>query len=352
MQRKTQDALANLASMIKFGQVGRDGVLPSERDLSEKLRIGRGAVRSVLRRLCESGRLQALPNGRMKLNRDTGDETLEFHRFLLETPLPCGSPEALRIMSHLADNAAALGVEMVLSVSGECSGLAERCVGGHYSGVIFFEQYRPDDVAALARLSIPAMVANVEMDCDLPSVGVDYRQIGRLAGRTLVEAGHRRIGYAGGPADAYVTKGLIAGLKGALAEDDIEPDFEAFCELPLGMAKNYDRVVAALNSPRRPSAFVLGRDYLAQYFYQACRELRLRIPEDVSLIGYDNLSWPDAGEFGLTTIAQPVEAISREAVAMLRRLAVGDRSCCQVRLPGELVCRQSVARLPAVRSKR
>ncbi|MPM45544.1 HTH-type transcriptional repressor PurR [bioreactor metagenome] len=347
MHNRTREALERLETMIKFGQVGADGVLPSERDLAELLRIGRGAVRSVLRVLGEAGRVRAAANGRMLLGGAEAKSVGGFHRFLTVAPVPCTSHEALRILSFMADAANACGAEMVLYSAGDPADLRERCLGNRYAGVIYFEQYDPAGAAVLAASGLPQMVANLEMYGELPGVGVDYRQIGRLAGRTLVEAGHRNIGYIGGRADAYVTLEMTAGLKGALAEDDLAPHYEAFLEIDRGEPGNYDRIAALLAQPERPTAFMLGRDHLGQYFYQACRELKLRVPEDVSVIGYDNISWPDAGEFGLTTIEQPVAAIGREAVALLRRLAAGDESCRQVRLPGQLIRRASVMPLAA-----
>lgn len=352
MHQKTREALSRLKTMIQLGRIGKDGLLPSERDLGELLGVGRGAVRAIGRELCAAGTLTGGANGRMKITASVENRN-RFQRFLTIAPEPSASQETLRILRCIADSAAEEGAEMVLGSPADTAGLAGRCAVHGYAGVIFFEQCDRELAAGLAATGLPLMVSNVEIYSNLPSVGVDYRQIGRLAGRTLVEAGHRRIGYIGGRKDAYVTREIIAGLKGALAEDDLQPDYGAFRDFPVYGPAVFDQLHHLLRRPNRPSAFILGRDHLGHYFFQVCRELKIRIPEDISVIGYDNLSWPEGEAFGLTTIAQPVEQIGNESVALLRRLysdaADGNE---HIRIPGALIRRVSIAAPPSRRMVR
>jgi LacI family transcriptional regulator len=74
-----------------------------------------------------------------------------------------------------------------------------------------------------------------------------------------------------------------------------------------------------------------------------CAELKLRIPDDVSVISYDNISWPAAARQGLTTVTEDVSRIGRESVLMLQRIyesGVSEKEICTI--PGELVIRSSL----------
>jgi len=344
MHQKTREAQIRLETMIQLGRIGRDGLLPSERDLAELLGVGRGAIRAICRELCAAGTLTAGENGRMKMKAANGG-VRNFLRFLTIAPEQSASLESLQILRGIAAAAAEDGAEMVLGSPGDAAELAERCSANGYAGVILFEHYDREQADNLAATGLPLMVSNVEIYSKLPSVGVDYRQIGRLAGRTLVEAGHRKIGYIGGRKDAYVTREIVAGLKGALTEDDLQPDYDAFREFCKYGPMVFEQLHHLLRRPNRPTAFVLGRDHLGAYFYQVCRELKIRIPEDISVIGYDNLSWGGGAEFGMTTIAQPAEEIGRKSVALLRNL-FWHEPAANIRLPGTLIRRASIAAPP------
>lgn len=98
-----------------------------------------------------------------------------------------------------------------------------------------------------------------------------------------------------------------------------------------------------LSSPNRPTALFCGRDIRAHGAYLATRELGLRVPEDISLIGYDNITWPGDGREFLTTFPEPTAELGRAAVNMLIEwIQTGDEPADKVICP-KLVVRQSTA---------
>ena len=90
-------------------------------------------------------------------------------------------------------------------------------------------------------------------------------------------------------------------------------------------------------------AFFAGRDRYAGMIYKCCESLNLRIPEDVSVVGYDNISWENGEKNGLTTIAQPVAQIGQEAFNAICSAVELKGQGGQKMLGGELILRRSVA---------
>ena len=104
--------------------------------------------------------------------------------------------------------------------------------------------------------------------------------------------------------------------------------------------------------PERPDAIFVGNDHMAFAVLDVLRaEMGLRVPEDVSVVGYDDVPLASWAAYDLTTIRQPVEAMVDATVEALVRRIEGETEPRKVRLPGPLVIRGS-ARLPegAVRS--
>jgi DNA-binding LacI/PurR family transcriptional regulator len=110
---------------------------------------------------------------------------------------------------------------------------------------------------------------------------------------------------------------MLAGFRGALAEDEVTISHEDIIEPTPEL--QYSGIKPLLLSPRRPTAFFAMRDHRAMKLYDACRDLGVRIPEDISVISYDNITWLEAKNVGLTTLEQPLEEIGRESVELLKQ---------------------------------
>ena len=72
-----------------------------------------------------------------------------------------------------------------------------------------------------------------------------------------------------------------------------------------------------LKSSNSPTAFYTVRDYRAKYLYEVCEDIGLRIPEDISIVSYDNINWPEGPGKGLTTFQEPVWELGETALDML-----------------------------------
>ena len=349
MQKKTLNALDTLEEMIKNGRIGASGFLPAERDLCQQFDIGRGALQAVFSELISRRLIRKVPGKGMRIIFD--DESGKNRKFMIL--IPEGSievSEQFEILKGIATAAEKNSAEAVLFFHRGGSAdkrLVARLQDGSLSGVIVMEKFSSELRIALEAANVPYVIANFEGNPDgIPVTRVDFRQIGRLAGRTLIAHGHRRIGFVGGKNSTFLYRELLAGLKGALAEDDIVPDKELSFELEQEVSEEQNIAVvckkfAALKNSGH-GAFFAGRDRYAKIIYKACRKLGLKINEDISVIGYDNITWKDGEKNSLTTIQQPVFQIGNMAFMALCQAVESNMPVRSENLPGVLIERNSI----------
>jgi DNA-binding LacI/PurR family transcriptional regulator len=152
---------------------------------------------------------------------------------------------------------------------------------------------------------------------DVPCVSVDERHAGFLATRHLIGLGHERIGFIAGPADYLPTREKGAGRVEALREAGLHPDgLVAHGDFTLEGGRRAARTL--LQRADRPTGVICSSDVIAIGVVQEARELGLRVPDDLSVVGFDGIeaaSWVDPP---LTTIEQPIDQIATTAVELLQ----------------------------------
>src|SRR5262249_47249217 len=154
--------------------------------------------------------------------------------------------------------------------------------------------------------------------------------------------GHRRIGFLAGRPDLESARLREQGFRQALAEAGIpfDPDLVRVGEYTQESAAEPARQLLQL--PQRPTAIFGANDLSAIQIMREAATLGLRIPEDISVIGFDNIPESALTEPGLTTIDQSIQSMGFEAVRMLIRLI--DKTTTgpeHLTLPTALVDRQS-----------
>ncbi|WP_420821081.1 LacI family DNA-binding transcriptional regulator [Sinomonas gamaensis] len=182
----------------------------------------------------------------------------------------------------------------------------------------------------------------------LPAVVPDEVGGGVAAVRHLVDAGHRRIAFLNNNDDVPATHGRLAAYRQVLAENRIPYDENLVGETVSETAEGYELAKEILTRSH-PTALFCYNDRMAMGAYRACRELGLRIPQDISIVGFDNQEIIAANIFpALTTVALPhyeMGAWALETAAEM--LAEGSDHAAgpfePVLLPCPLVPRDSVA---------
>lgn len=182
------------------------------------------------------------------------------------------------------------------------------------------------------------------LDARIPSVSAAHSSGAGDAVRHLLELGHRRIAAITGPRDWVATEERRRGYHAALASYGILPDprleIEADFEIP-GGARAATRL---LETAEPPTAIFAFNDNLAIGAIQAARAHGLRVPEDLSVVGFDDSEHASLITPTLTTVRQPLAEMGRTAVNLLRRLLDGQRvETLHVELGTRLVVRDSTA---------
>ena len=175
-----------------------------------------------------------------------------------------------------------------------------------------------------------------------PKVRLDNRAAARCLTEHLLALGHRRIALIKGPEDSPLTLERLAGYQEALTQAGIALDSGLLHEGDFTLAAGAAAAKALLALPERPTALFCCSDEMAIGALQVLRRSGLRVPEDISLAGFDDIAFAAYTEPPLTTIAQPAEAFGQRAVAMLLEVLNGGTPAVrEVVLPFELKVRGS-----------
>lgn len=220
----------------------------------------------------------------------------------------------------------------------------ERLRSHQVDGLIFLTNHGDDGTLAQRIVALESIVL---LDEDVEGTGVpklfcDNIQGGRLAGGHLLAAGHRRLGFIGGPQGLMSSAERLEGLRDAVAR---QPGASLAWTSSGPHMPEQGRAAATewLALPERPTALFLGSGALLQGFLEAVQEAGLSVPADVSLVAFDDVGPLHLFNPPITAIRQPVAEFGRRSVALLCARLRGEPSGAPVRLPVELVERQSVA---------
>lgn len=219
------------------------------------------------------------------------------------------------------------------------------------AGVIFTSGSPPIELAReYLRLQVP--VAMINRDANLESVDVvssDNHLGGALAARCLIGAGARRLAYVNLPSGTYSGVSRGAGFSEAAALSG-QPAISV--ELLQGVLAGYEGGAAIarqlLDRPpeRRPEGVFCANDTLAFGFMDTARHaFGLRIPEDIVVVGFDDVPMAAAASFRLTTVRQDIEGLAANAVdRLVERMSDPSRPARSQTLPVQLVTRQTASR--------
>ena len=174
------------------------------------------------------------------------------------------------------------------------------------------------------------------------SVSADNTQGTRIAVEHLAALGHRRVGCITGFRNSVAADVRLKEFHKVSADLGLDVDPDLVAEGDFGQKQGYHATQKFLALSKPPTAIFAGSDLAASGSVAACRDHGLRVPEDISVIGFDNLPYSKWTRPALTTISQPFEQITKEAVDLLRRRIENPfEPAEQIVLRTELVVRES-----------
>lgn len=198
----------------------------------------------------------------------------------------------------------------------------------------------------LASRAIPLVILDPsgEPTHETPSVGTTNWNGGLVAARHLVDLGHRRIAMINGPAELLCCRARLDGYRAALDAAGIEPDPALVRTAPLYMEAGLDAAAELLALPDPPTAIFTANDLQALGVYEAARRAGLRVPDDLSVVGFDDLRLGQWVGPQLTTVRQPLQKMAAAAADLVLSMSDGRRpDQDRIELSTSLVVRGSTA---------
>jgi LacI family transcriptional regulator len=203
----------------------------------------------------------------------------------------------------------------------------------------------------IARRGTPVVVVDrTRRESDLCSVSVDDTRGGRLAAEHLVDLGHQRIAFVGGPLTIGQVHDRIEGAREAWLDAGLSA--AAFTHVPTNSLTVADGASAGerlvgMSSRRRPTAVFCANDLVALGLLRTALAAGLRVPEDLAIVGYDDIDFAAAAAIPLTSVRQPRLELGRWAAKLVIDEATNPRHKHQQQVfEPDLVARSSTVRAP------
>ena len=175
-----------------------------------------------------------------------------------------------------------------------------------------------------------------------PAIGAANRLGAYHATRHLLELGHRRIGFITGNLEFGAARERLDGYHAAFSDFNCQVDHSLVCEGDFQRPRAVAAGRALLSRFERPTAIFASNDVSAFGVMEAARELGLRIPEDLSVVGFDDIPEASNVDPPLTTVRQPLEEMGRVAVrTLLATMHDQGHRTERIELPTRLIVRAS-----------
>ncbi|WP_128379173.1 LacI family DNA-binding transcriptional regulator [Streptomyces cavernae] len=263
------------------------------------------------------------------------------------------SPWAVEIIRGVEDVAHASGVGTVVSAIHGASRPAlqwmENLRARASDGVILVTSVlEPRLHEELRRLGVPLVVVDPagSPSLDVPTVGATNWAGGMAATDHLLGLGHRRIGFIAGPQRLLCSRARLDGYRAALEGAGLAVDEALTVPGDFYHASGFEGAGVLLDLAEPPTAVFAASDQMALGAIEALRRRGLRVPEDMSVVGFDDLPEVRWSAPPLTTVRQPLADMGRLATRTVLQLAAGEEPASRrVELATELVVRASSAAL-------
>jgi GntR family transcriptional regulator of arabinose operon len=346
----------SIVAKVSRGEFQPDDALPSENHLAEEYGISRGSVRTALKELQNKGIIYSVVGKGSFINRQISDQpSIKQDRIAFIVPSLDGSE--LQIYRGIEDTLNKAGYMLSIfnsqrSIEQENKNL-KLLLEGKEKGAIIFPNWGRTNAEALFELKMAGypfvLIDRYFRELETDYVVTDNKKGGFLATEHLIKLGHKRIG-------------IIPGLKCTAIEDRLEGYREALARYGLvhdpALARHLERADAEKSEPsaeigyneavnllkERPTAIFATNDFLAQGAIRAIQDAGMNIPEDISVVGFDNQGFTELLDPSLTTVAQPCYNMGQRAAEIVLRKLNNDQRSKEIKritLKPELIMRRS-----------
>ncbi|MFA5093732.1 MAG: GntR family transcriptional regulator [Candidatus Omnitrophota bacterium] len=353
-----------IREQINRGRYKPGEYIPSERQLSKEFKLNRMTVRKGMAMLIEEGLLQPFRGrgtfvtgypqaGKKVRSRDIGYVFIKDFNFPLSK-----NPYYTEILEGAEAEASKLDYKFFLmSVDYDESklrDLASRIINDKLGGAVFvgkLDEKVEEIITSLAKRKIPV----VAIDKYVPYNGVSAVLTDNFKGAYeavdhLASLGHRDIGFITGPGTNQAVRERAEGFDKAVRDHKLKVREEFRVESDLHIHGGYLAMKKILSGRRYPTAVFAINDEAAIGAMRAIHEKGLKVPKDISLVGFDDIEWASHTMPGLTTIKIYKKEIGAAAVKKLAE-QIEDKTALPVKnvMPVKLVIRESCGSVPPKR---
>ncbi|MFD1465832.1 LacI family DNA-binding transcriptional regulator [Lapidilactobacillus mulanensis] len=252
------------------------------------------------------------------------------------------------LIDGLANFSEKEGYGLNVFISSDREKIMNTLRGRLVDGALLFDPViSQEEIALLNAEQIPSVFLDRKISqMNTTSIVFDSFQAGYEIGNYLINMGHQRIAFIAGYAGVYDSEQRLLGLKQALFEHGLSFPDEYRLEGMFEREASYNAILSFIRLSQMqqfafPTAFVAGNDLSATGAIKAFKHEGLRVPEDVSVVGFDDIDVAEYFNPPLTTIKNPIMSQARGAIEMLMELMDGKKDIPSCALPGELIIRKS-----------
>ncbi len=239
--------------------------------------------------------------------------------------LDIGNPFFTDIAAGVEAAATAAGLSVVLCNSGESSSREEHYLNllqeqRSYGILITPVTRKLTRIDEIRRQGTPSILVDRATSGRRCSVSVDDVVGGRLAAAHLFAIGHERIAFVGGPMGLNQVSDRLAGARLAGIDAGLDEDAIVVIETPglnVVEGRAAGAAIAALPARRRPTAAFCANDLIALGVLQEMTRLRINVPHDLAIVGYDDIDFAAAAAVPLTSVRQPRSQLGNSATNLL-----------------------------------
>lgn len=216
--------------------------------------------------------------------------------------------------------------------------------------IISSAYYNDQNVIKLLKANVPLILLGRDIDdsegLPIDIVGSDNVKGGYIATKHLIELGHKNIACLLGPPQIKVNLEREKGYLRALEEAGLKACPEAVGYGDFKIEFGFKKTMDILKGPCKPTAFFAANDLIALGVIRAIREFGLKVPQDISVVGYDNTMFAEMIEPPLTTVNQQMRNMGYIATELLIKRIKGERMPGEKKiLDTELVIRKSTSKV-------
>lgn len=347
---------AELRQDIRDGKLPAGSRLPSADELTERFQVNKGTVRRALADLTAEGLIYAVPAQGTYVSDEPPSGLRQRRRASLTVGLVSQvlegalfGPSDAEVLSGLQDELVKhKGSLMFLPAPRTLSSsrLAEWIVQAHLDGIIYLEALDPAVLRRVLQVGPPSVMINFRpRGHGIDSILVDNRGGARLAIEHLYGIGHRRFLVITGNPELSATEERVAGVRDAMRAFGISEAKVMFVAGNFRRSGGFRAMAAALKGRLTATGIFCFNDEMAVGALQALhKHSTLRVPRDVSVIGFDDISWAQATHPPLTTIRVDKAVMGRLAIErLIARIGGRHMAATATVVETELVERESTA---------